>query len=116
MKNIKFKDYPDLTTPFSAHNLNKLIPHKYRLVITETTSAGAEIILPCYYAVGQDVLDVYLNGERLLLSSDDEGTDGHYCEVGTSGEVSNKIKSTTDWNFKIGDVLELEVKGEYNET
>lgn len=117
MKNINFKDYPDLTTPFSAYNLNKLIPHKYSLAITTNSTAGAEIILPCYYIVGQDTLDVYLNGERLLLSSDDSGTDGHYREVGTSGSVSNKIKTTTDWNLESGDVLDLEVKGEYtNET
>ena len=117
MKNFKFKDYPDLTTPYSADNLNKLIPHKYILPITTTNTAGAEINLPCYYKVGYEVLDVYLNGERILLSSDDIGTDGHYREVGTSGSVSNKIKTTTDWNLKSGDVLELEVKGEYtNET
>ena len=91
--------------------------HKYKFIITTTNTAGAEITLPCYYKVGADVLDVYLNGERLLLSSDDSGTDGHYREVGTSGSVSNMIKTTTDWNLESGDVLDLEVKGEYtNET
>lgn len=91
--------------------------NKYKLAITTTSTAGAEITIPCYYVVGQDTLDVYLNGERLLLSSDDAGTDGHYREVGTSGSVSNIIKTTTDWNLESGDVLDLEVKGEYtNET
>lgn len=117
MNNLKFENLPSTNTPLKAENLNKLIPHKYSLAITTTSSAGAEITLPCYYIVGQDTLDVYLNGERLLLSSDDAGTDGHYREVGTSGSVSNKIKTTTDWNLESGDVLDLEVKGEYtNET
>lgn len=115
MNNFKFKDYPDLTTPFSASNLNKLIPHKYSLPITETTSAGANITIPCYYKVGADVLDVYLNGERLILSSDDTGTDGHYREVGTSGSISNIIKTTSDWYLEDGDMLEFEVKGEYED-
>lgn len=90
--------------------------HKYSTTISTTSTAGTEITLPCYYEVGSNVIDVYLNGERLLLSSDESGTDGHYVEVGTSGEISNKIKSTTDWNFEVGDVLDLEVRGEYNVT
>lgn len=90
--------------------------HKYSTTISTTSTAGTEIELPCYYEVGSNVIDVYFNGERLLLSSDETGTDGHYQEVGTSGEISNKIKSTTDWYFEAGDVLDLEVRGEYNET
>lgn len=91
------------------------VTHKYFLAITTTITAGKEITLPCYYKVGADVLDVYLNGEKLLLSSDDSGTDGHYREVGTSGSVSNIIKTTTDWNLESGDVLGLEVRGEYTD-
>ena len=89
--------------------------YKYKLAITETTSAGANITIPCYYKVGADVLDVYLNGERLILSSDDTGTDGHYREVGTSGSISNIIKTTSDWYLEDGDMLEFEVKGEYED-
>lgn len=87
---------------------------KYILEITEDKTAGQEITLPCYYKVGEEVLDVYLNGERLLKSSDDAGTDGHYREVGTTGSISNKIKTTTDWNLEADDVLDLVVRGEYN--
>lgn len=117
MNNLSFENLPSTNTPLKAENLNKLITHKYSLAITANSAAGAEITLPCYYVAGQDTLDVYLNGERLLLSSDNSGTDGHYREVGTSGSVSNKIKTTTDWNLETGDVLDLEVKGEYtNET
>ena len=89
---------------------------KYTLEITEDKTAGQEITLPCYYKVGKEVLDVYLNGERLLKSSDDAGTDGHYREIGDTGSISNKIKTTTDWSLEEGDVLDLVVRGEYNVT
>ena len=97
-------------------NILELKSHKYTLKITTTTSNGAELTLPCYYKVGQDVLDVYLNGERLLLSSDDGGTDGHYREVGDSNSISNKIKITSDWSLAIGDYFEFVVRGEYSGT
>ncbi len=89
---------------------------KYILEITEDKTAGQEITLPCYYKVGEEVLDVYLNGERLIRSTDESGTDGHYCEIGDTGSISNKIKTTTDWNLETGDVLDLVVRGEYNGT
>ena len=107
-------------TPLSALNLNKaqknLLPSTYYLKINADTTEGQEITLPCYYKVGEEVLDVYLNGERLIKSSDDSGTDGHYREVGDTGSISNKIKTTTDWNLEQGDVLDLVVRGEYNDT
>lgn len=89
-------------------------PHKYQLKITEDKEAGEEIEIPCYYKVGVGVLDVYLNGERLIKSSDDAGTDGHYCEVGSNGSISKKIKSTTDWNLESNDTLEITVRGEWS--
>ena len=85
------------------------ITHKYKLIISDTE----EILLPCFYKVGQNVLDVFLNGERLILSSNNAGTDGHYVEVGEINSISNRIDATTDWHFKEGDILELVVKGEY---
>ena len=89
---------------------------KYTLEIDTDKTAGQEITIPCYYKVGEEVLDVYLNGERLLKSSDDAGTDGHYREIGDKGSISNKIKTTTDWALEQGDVLDLVVRGEYNVT
>lgn len=89
---------------------------KYTLEITKDKTAGQEITLPCYYKVGEEVLDVYLNGERLIKSNDDSGTDGHYREIGSTGSISNKIKTTTDWNLEANDVLDLVVRGEYNAT
>lgn len=107
-------------TPLSALNLNKaqknLLTSTYYLKINADTTAGQEITLPCYYKVGEEVLDVYLNGERLIKSSDDSGTDGHYREIGDTGSISNKIKTTTDWNLEEGDVLDLVVRGDYNVT
>lgn len=97
-------------------NVNNLITHKYSLEIDSDKTAGEETTIPCYYKVGEDVLDVYLNGERLIKSSDDAGTDGHYREIGDTGSISNKIKTTTDWNLETGDVLDLVVRGEYNVT
>lgn len=88
--------------------------HKYKLIITENKSAGEEIVIPCKYKVGSDVLDVYLNGERLAKSSDDAGTDGHYCEIGTNGSISNKIKSTSDWNLESGDIINFTVRGTWS--
>lgn len=107
-------------TPVSAMNLNNmqknLITSKYSLEIDSDKTAGQEITLPCYYKVGEEVLDVFLNGERLIRSSDDAGTDGHYREIGDIGSIINKIKTTTDWSLEEGDVLDLVVRGEYNAT
>lgn len=100
----------------SLEQLNALKPHKYKLTVSKTKSAGAEITLPCYYKVGQDVLDVYYDSERLILSSDTAGTDGHYLEVGEADSISNKIKTTSDWSLEKGDILTLVVRGEYNDT
>lgn len=88
--------------------------HKYKLTVSTTTSSGAEITLPTYYKVGQDVLDVYLEDERLIKSSDEAGTDGHYVEVGEADSISNKIKITTDWAVEAGMTFEFVVRGEYS--
>ena len=90
--------------------------HSYSLEIDTDKTAGQEITIPCYYKVDTEVLDVYLNGERLIKSTDDTGTDGHYVEVGTADSISNKIKTTTDWNLAEGDVLDLVVRGDYSDT
>lgn len=96
--------------------VSDVLTSKYSLEIDSNKTAGQEITLPCYYKVGEEVLDVYLNGERLIKSSDDVGTDGHYREIGDNGSISNKIKTTSDWALEEGDVLDLVVRGEYNAT
>lgn len=92
---------------------NAIATHKFRLMINEDYEAGENITIPCYYKVGVGVLDVFLNGEKLLLSSDAQGTDGHYLEVGDANSISNIIKSTTDWNCEIGDYFDFVIRGEY---
>ena len=88
--------------------------HNYKLIITEDKESGEEIVIPCYYKVGADVLDVYLNGERLIKSSDISGKDGHYLETGSNGSISNKIETIIDWNLEEGDILEFVVRGEWS--
>ena len=93
---------------------NNINETSYLYKITSSIPAGTEVTIPCYYKVGKGTLDVYLNGERLLLSSDESGTNGHYQEVGTADSISNKIKTTTDWTLEVGDYLELVVRGEWS--
>ena len=106
------------TTPMSAYNINRmqknLLTSKYHLDITDAVTAGSAITLPCQYKVGQDVLDVYLNGEKLIkaTSSDDEG---HYYEVGDADSISNQIKITSDWSLESGDYFDFVVRGEWSE-
>ena len=120
MEKINFQGLPSTDTPINPDNLNKMqsnIEEKSSsLNITSDTTAGATITIPSYYKVGQGTLDVYINGERLLLSSDDTGTDGHYREVGDANSISNQIKLTTDWNASSGDYFEFVVRGEYSVT
>ena len=94
---------------------NNINETSYLYKITSSIPAGTEVTIPCYYKVGKGTLDVYLNGERLLLSSDNAGTDGHYIEVGDTDSISNQIKITSDWSLEVGDYLDLVVRGEYNE-
>lgn len=49
-------------------------------------------------------------GEKLLLSSDDAGSDGHYREVGEANAVSNQIKITTDWSAETGEYFEFIIR------
>lgn len=56
----------------------------------------------------------FICGEKLLLSSDAAGTNGHYQEVGEANAVSNQIKITTDWGAETGEYFEFIVRGEYS--
>ena len=106
-------------TPLSPENLNRAISECIKefsilVKITADTAKGATVTLTKKYKVGAGVLDVYINGERLIKSSDEAGTDGHYVEVGEAGAVSNQIKLTTDWNLSSGDYLEIITRGVYD--
>lgn len=112
-------------TPLSAENLNDMqynieeeinshIEHRYILILTANVAKGGTITIPCYYKVGIGCLDVFYMGEKLLLSSDNAGTDGHYREVGEANSISNQIKLTSDWGAETGEYFEFMVRGEYN--
>ena len=106
-------------TPLSPENLNRAISECIKefsilVKITADTAKGATVTLSKKYKVGAGVLDVYINGEKLIKSSDEAGTDGHYVEVGEAGAVSNQIKLTTDWNLSSGDYLEIVTRGEWS--
>lgn len=106
-------------TALSPENLNRAISECIKefsilVKITADTAKGATVTLSKKYKVGAGVLDVYINGEKLIKSSDEAGTDGHYVEVGEAGAVSNQIKLTTDWNLSSGDYLEIVTRGEWS--
>lgn len=86
----------------------------FLIKITADTAKGATVTLTKKYKVGAGVLDVYINGERLIKSSDEDGTDGHYVEVGNEGTTSNQIKITNDWNLRSGDYLLIVMRGEWS--
>ena len=91
----------------------KLMPHKYKAKVTTAVAAGGTYTLPAKYEVGNESLDVYLNGERLIACSNTSDTLGHYYEVGTSGSSSSSIKLTSDWSLAVGDVIECVIRGIY---
>lgn len=106
-------------TPLSPENLNRAISECIKefsilVKITADTAKGATVTLTRKFKVGAGVLDVYLNGERLIKSSNEAGNDGHYVEVGTAGATSNQIKLTTDWNLSSGDYLLIMTRGEWS--
>lgn len=104
-----------------VNNLEQLVNsaqnfYKYVLKIETKVNAGQTITIPCKYIVGKDVITIYINGERLLKSSDDSGTDGHYREIGETNSISNQIKTTSDFSLEKDDILEFVVRGDYSDS
>lgn len=81
--------------------------YRYARTFTETIPGGSTIDLPIKYVVGSQLMDVYYNGELLVLSSDETGTDGSYLEIGAEKSYSTQIKITTDWEIYSGDYMEI---------
>lgn len=69
-------------TPVSAYNLNlaqKKNTGQVTIASGTTISNGYTVTLPVKYQVGNNSLELYLSGEKLIKQ---EGTaDGHYTEV-----------------------------------
>lgn len=97
-------------------DISKMEYKNYKYIQQITTTTSGTMTIPAYYKVGQNVLDVYYNGERLIKASTSD-TQGHYYEVGEQDAVSNQIQLTSDWEALPGDVFEFVIKGVYtNET
>ena len=114
-------------TPLTALVLNKMQDniekaineeHKYIKKMEYGLTSEQALRMPAYYKVGTDVLDVYLNGERLIKANLNDISTGHYIEdpSKTDGEVTNIICITGDWVIEEGDILEFVIRGEYNDT
>ena len=113
-------------TPLSAFVLNKMQDnieedidsiksHKYISVVTTAMTRESEVTIPCNYRVGTDCLDVFLNGEKLIKSIQENGEDGHYKEVGETGSISNKILiGSTEYTIDVGDCFEFIVRGNFD--
>lgn len=70
--------------------------------ITETITADTEYTLPLYYQVGNNSLELYYCGEKLIK-------DIHYSEAGTSGNTSNIITFISDLEYiDMSDIDEFE--------
>lgn len=89
--------------------------HKYKMLGSPMNEVlpGGKITLPCTYKVGAGVLDIYFNGELLILSADAAGSNGHYLEVGDTDSISNEIQLTSDWGTGTDYYLAIVVRGEY---
>lgn len=73
-------------------------PKTSTLTVTEITK---NITLPINYTVGNNSLEVYYDGEKLIKATKQDGTDGHYIEIGTTDNTSNEIQITNDWDIEI---------------
>ena len=93
------------------NNSDESVTNKYTLTTTEEIEENTDYEIPCNYKVGQDTLDIYYMGERLI-----KGT--HYLEIGENNSVSNTIQFY-NWgqSVPIGRTIEFIVRGVYeNET
>lgn len=82
-----------------------------RQIITKNTTIANnhEITLPLNYIVGDNSLSLFWNGSKLIMATDT--SDGHYKEVGTAGQISNKItmyRTASDGNYTLPEDVILE--------
>lgn len=94
MATKKYLDYNGLSYFFQK--LKPLISNQAKItrsvtITTEEIADNSTIDTPAYQ-VGNNSLEVYVLGEKLILASSSTGSDGHYTEVGNTGSTSNQIK------------------------
>lgn len=53
-------------------NVKEILEHNYHLEITQTIEDNSQVVIPCNYKVGVDVLDVFFMGERLVKTTDEK--------------------------------------------
>lgn len=87
----------------------------YQTIAAGTTLADETVItLPLTYIVGNNSLELFWNGQKLIKY--DGVNDGHYAENGTAGEESTTIKihrSVAEGSYTLAKpaILETYVKG-----
>ena len=94
----------------SKKELEDKIKTKIEIITTtEEIEENTDYEIPCNYKVGQDTLDIYYMGERLIKGE-------HYIEVGENGTVSNKIQFY-NWgqSVPIDRTIEFIVRGVYED-
>lgn len=81
--------------------------YKYSITTETEIAENTDYEIPCYYKVGEDVLDIYYMGEKLIK-------DIHYKEIGKSGTISNKIQFY-NWGQAVptNRTIEFVVRGVY---
>lgn len=88
-----------------------LVENSYTVTLTEAVAGGGTITIPAYYKVGSDRLTVHKGGRELIKGSTSTNiTEGHYCEVGAEGSLSNQIQLTNDWSASAGDVFKFTIR------
>ena len=88
---------------WKTNPLEKTIFIKKNILSTEKVDIGV------FYIVGNNELEVHLNGENLLKTDELNTNFGHYIECGNKGEVSHFIRTTPDWNLEKGDYLHVKI-------
>ena len=119
-----FKDFPILETMIDSENLEELQNNiatavnedrAFIILIAGTVITNDySITIPLKYIVGDNSLEVFWNGTKLIKATSVE--DGHYKEFGEEGALSNTIKmyrTVTDGNYTLTQdvVLEFVVRG-----
>lgn len=81
-------------------------------ILESAIEDNSTITIPVTYQVGNNSLEVYVLGERLVKV--DGNKDGHYTEVGTTGKTSNQIQlHNIGQSIPVGTVITYVVTGDY---
>lgn len=88
-------------------NADNIVIKSYTITTETEIAENKNYEIPCYYKVGEDVLDIYYMGEKLIK-------DVHYKEIGKNGTISNKIQFY-EWGQSVpaNRTIEFVVRGVY---